>query len=175
MTDDGVSVGWRFAQPADMPFLYHLAVTIEPTWWRVTRYGSAPPVVMQMLQQCDALAVVLASGGRRVGAAALAEGSTVAGTAVLDLHSLPDPDAHATVQSVAPDIVRAAFEGAGLRRLYHHRFEGDPELRGATTGLWSAEVHFPDYALVDGEHRGRTTYALGAEEFTAADLPVAAP
>lgn len=148
-----------------MAFLYHLAVTIEPWWWRATRFGAAPPVVVQCIRQMDAGAVVVDASGEPVGAAALAEGSTVALTAVLDLHALPDPAAHEVVRSVAPDLVRAAFEGAGLRRLYHHQLDGAPDLLGATADLWRPEVVVPDFAMVDGTWRTMTHRALGAEEF----------
>ena len=151
-----------------MPFLYHLAVTTEPGWWRITRFGAAPPVVLQRLQQCDALAVVTAPSGDLVGAAALAEGSLVAATAVLDLQALPDPDAQSIVAALAPDIVRAGFEGAGLRRLYHDRFDGEPDLLGATAPHWTAEVRYPDHARIGGVLRARTTYALGADTFRSA-------
>ncbi len=154
-----------------MPFLYHLAVTTEPAWWRVTRLGAAPPLVLQRLQQCDALAVVMAPSGDLVGAAALAEGSLVAATAVLDLQALPEPEAQAVVAALAPDIVRAGFEGAGLRRLYHDRFDGEPDLLGATSPHWAAEVRYPDHARIDGALRARTTYALGSDTFRAAFPP----
>ncbi len=167
MTTEGSVGGWRLAEASDAPFLYHLAVTIEPRWWRLTRVGTSPPVVMQSIQQCDAGGVVLDDEGRPVGAAVLAEGSVAARTAVLDLHALPDERSQSIVRRHAPDIVRAAIVGAQLRRLYHHRFDDDPDLLGDTGYLWETEVVFPEFAIVDGSMRARSQLALDPQIFAA--------
>ena len=174
MSDLTASGAWRFAQAPDMPFLYHLAAAVEPRWWRITRGGASPSVVMSAIQQCDAVGVVLDADGEPVGAAALAEGSMVASTAVLDLVALPNDAARATVAAVAPDIVRAGLQGGALRALYHQCFDDDPDLLGTTRPLWVEEVRFPDYALVDGHWRDRSLLTLTAaahEAWTAASAP----
>jgi len=159
---DPVEAGWRFAAPADEPFLYDLAVTIDPRWWRITRAGTAPPAVVGALRQSGAVAVVTDGAGTPVGAAALCEHTPASATAVLEVHALPGQEDR--VRRVAAALVRAAVEGGGLRRLYYRDFDDDPDVLGDVRAWFTPEVRLPRFARVDGEYRDRTEWCLVAAE-----------
>lgn len=166
---DAIEATWRFAVPGDERFLYDLAVTVEPRWWRVTRGGTAPPTVVTALRSADAVAVVADHIGALVGAAALCEHDVASATAVIELHALPGREE--VVRSVAADLVRAAVFGGGLRRLYFRDFDDDPDVLGDVRTWFSPEVRIPRFALIDGGRPTRTEWCLVASDLPAAPDP----
>jgi hypothetical protein len=134
-------------------------VTLDPRWWRVTRGGTSPVAVASTLRRSRSVAVVTA-GGRPIGVAALVEHDGGSATAVLELHAWPG--AEALVRRVAPAIVRAAFVGGGLRRLYHRTFVDDPDVLGDAASWFTAEVRYPAFAWIDGAYRDRIEWCCPA-------------
>ena len=153
---------WRLLEPSDTPFVYHLVTKVDPRWWRFSRYGLEPSQLVQTAQGIPAGALVLDEVGRPVAAAILAETGS-AGTAMLDYFALPVPQAEALACHFAPDLVLAAFEGAGLRRLYYERFRNDAHVLGDVAPFFEVEVTMPDFAMIDGVFEDRTTSVLTAE------------
>lgn len=139
---------WRLANHADAPFFYRLVCAVDPRWWRFTRYGTAPADVVAQLSAVTAAAVVLVEGEPVAGAMLSAGGS--AGTGTVEFHALPEPAAEEAARATAPDLVRAAMEGSGLRRLYRDHFSDDPDLFGGFSAEWTREVTMPRFTTIGG-------------------------
>lgn len=122
-------------------------------------------VVLGKLEEFAAIAVVADADLRLVGAAALAGLTGSSATASIDLHAVPGEEAH--VRRVAPDIVRAAFEGSGIRHLYHERFDDDPDMLTEMAEVWRLEATLPEFAMVDGRYADRLILGISADELTA--------
>lgn len=157
---------WRLFVPADVPFIYQLVAAVDPRWWRFSRHGLEPSRLLEIAEGLAAGVVVVDENGRPVACAVLADAGS-AGTGTLEFYALPDPHAQAIAARFAPELVAAAFAGAPIRRLYHERFENDPDLLGEISTLFEVEVTFPDFALVDGGYESRTTSVTTPERLAA--------
>ena len=162
----GVPGGWRLVSPADVPFVYRLVAAVDPRWWRFSRGGLEPSHLLGIADGIAAGVIVHDAAERPVACGILADAGA-AGTATFEYHALPEPDAERTAAHFAPEVIAAAFSGTPLRRLYHERFEGDPDLLGRAGHLFEVEVRYPDFALVDGRFEARTVSVVTAEAFAA--------
>ncbi len=122
--------------------------------------------MLETAQGTAAGVLVIDGHGKSVACALLADAGA-SGTGMLDYFALPDPDAQALARQFAPELVDAAFSGASIRRLYHERFENDPDLLGEFSSLFEVEVTFPDFVMIDGRYEARTTSVLTAQRFEA--------
>lgn len=156
--------GWRLIEPADLPFLYQLVTLVDPRWWRFSRHGLEPAAMLQTVQGIAA-GVIVHDDGHRPVAAGLLTDAGASGTGNFELFALPADDALATARAFAPELVAAAFAGAPIRRLYHERFAGDPEVLGAVGELFEIEVTYPAFAQIDGRYEDRTISVLTRERF----------
>lgn len=153
---------WRMAVADDSLFAYELATALDPRWWRFSRHGLHPHTAMEVASGIAAGATVLDGDGRPVALAVLVETGTT-GTGTFEYYALPGTEE--TARRMAPDLVAAAFAGAPIRRLYHERFEGDPEVLGPVAELFEVEVKYPQFALLDGKYETRCTSVLTRERF----------
>lgn len=157
------SVSWRVFQPTDLLFAYELAVVHGPRWWNVTRHGMSPTATSQALATYAA-GVTIVLGDDPIGLATLRETGT-AGTGIIEILALDTPDCRGAVEQIVPELISSVFAISNVRTLYHQRFDNDFELRGRTLSLWRDEVHFPEYALIDGVYEGMTQSALRRTDF----------
>lgn len=171
MSDDLLSIDgsvpdgtWRLAEPTDLPFIYDLVTKVDPRWWRFSRMGLEPMQLLQTAEGTAAGVIVVDERGLPVACAILADAGS-SGTGILEYYALPDPTSQALARRFAPELVGAAFGGAPIRRLYHERFDGDPDLLGKFSTAFEVEVIFPDFAMIDGYYEGRTVSVLTAERF----------
>jgi hypothetical protein len=164
MSTPEIGGSWRLANQTDAPFLYDLITMVDPRWWRFSRSGLDPRGVLQLIDTVSAAVVVLDSLDRPVACAVLAD-SGASGTATFEYFALPTEEARAVAAHFAGQIIAAAFAGTSVRRLYHERFESDPELLGDTTPLWELEVTYPEFALIEGRHQARTISVLTRARF----------
>lgn len=168
MSDDEIpppaDARWRLFAAADMVFVYHLITKVDPRWWRFSRHGLEPSQAIATSRGTAAGALVLDGYGAPMACALLVDaGGSKVGT--LEYFALPNPAAHELARRFAPDLIRAAFEGAPIERLYYERFENDPDVLGEVGSEFEVEVTYPDFAMVDGTYEARTTAVLTAERF----------
>jgi hypothetical protein len=157
---------WRLIEPHDTAFLYELVAANDPRWWRFSRHGLDPNLVVTIAGTTSAGAVVHDGLGRPVACALLADAGE-AGTGTFEYFALADEVALALARHHAPALVRAAFDGAPIRRLYHERFERDPDVLGSLAAIFEPEVVFPEFALVDGRFETRVTSVVTREQLDA--------
>jgi hypothetical protein len=155
---------WRLIDPGDALFLYELICRVDPRWWRFSREGLEPNGMLGKIQSIAAGVLVEDADGRPVAAAVLADAGA-SGTGNFEYFALPEPRAEEIARHFTGEIIAAAFAGAPVRRLYHDRFETDPDLYGETAGLWEVEVVYPEFAMIEGRYESRTTSVLTRERF----------
>ncbi len=155
---------WRLMDAADTPFVYDLVTKVDPRWWRFSRYGLQPLQMLQTAQDMAAGVIVFDEQGSPVACAILADAGG-SGTGMFEYYALPDAHSQQLARRFAPELVAAAFSGAPIRRLYHERFEGDPDVIGEIAAVFEVEVTYPDFAMIDGRYEGRTISVLTAERF----------
>ena len=131
----GNDASWRLLGPSDLPFVYEVITAVDPRWWRFSRHSLDPRQSLATMQAASAAAIVLDEQGTPVACAILAE-TGVSETGMFDFFALPNPRAEALARRFAPELVGAAFAGATVRRLYHERFENDPELMSVIAPLF---------------------------------------
>lgn len=164
--DDPASVArWRFTTPADAPFLYGLALALDPRIWRVSRHGTAPLQALEAFNEYAASVTIIGEDGDPCGFAGLVNLSGTIRCAQLDLHASPRGDAIAQVRAVASEIVAAAFGGSPVEQLYSDLFEGDPDLLADVT-CFRDDVVLPEFARIDDRLVRRTTRSTSRAEFT---------
>lgn len=156
--------GWRLITPADLAFLYRLVADNDPRWWRFSRHGLEPQRALMTAQGVAAGVIVHDRDGNPVAAALLADAGS-AGTGTFDYFALDDDRSRQLARQVAPELINAAFSGAPIRRLYHERFDGDPQLLGVAAELFDVEVTFPDFAFVNGRFETRSISVLTRDRF----------
>jgi hypothetical protein len=158
-------VAWRFADRPDLPFLYHLAATVEPRWWKLSRTGLHPERVVAAIGGYAAGAIVLLDG-EPCGFGGL-HGAANTGVATIDLIASSGDEAASALRHVAPDLTAAAFAASPIRRLLHERFSDEPDLLLDMPGMWEHEVTLPEFTKIDGEYLDRLTFAAERERFGA--------
>ncbi|MDO8390459.1 MAG: hypothetical protein Q7V57_08225 [Actinomycetota bacterium] len=164
--ESDAAAGWRLASASDIPFVYELVTRVDPRWWRFSKGGLEPAHVLASTQAIAAGVIVYNGGLQPVACAILTDAGT-SGTGTLEYFALPDESAQALARAFAPAIVNAAFKGATIRRLYHERFEGDPQILGEMADLFEVEVTYPRFALVGGTLETRTISVLSRERLDA--------
>lgn len=164
MTDipEGQS-GWRLADQTDLQFFYHLAATLDPRWWQISKDFLSPESVIAKVGTYAAGAVVL-NNGFPCGFAGL-RGHQKSDVAFIDFLALPDEGSVETVTKFAPQLLRAAFEISPVRRLLYERFEDDPHFLEILGGVCAFEYVLPEFALIDGRYVDRLSYAIDKDEF----------
>ena len=163
-TDSSADGSWRLLTEADLPFVYHLITKVDPRWWRFSRGGLEPSHVLQTTRSAAAGVMLIDESGIPAACAILTDDGA-SGTGTLDYFALPNPHAETIARRLAPELIAAAFNGASIRRLYHERFENDPDLFGELSSMFEVEVTYPDFALVAGRYENRTISVLTAERF----------
>jgi hypothetical protein len=158
---------WRLITPKDTPFVYYLVSKVDPRWWRFSRHGLEPSLLVATARGTAAGVIVIDGYGQNVACALLAD-TGASGTGMLEYFALPNPDAQTLARRFAHDLVGAAFAGTPIRQLYYERFENDPDVLGEVGALFEVEVTFPDFAMIDGRYETRTTSVLTADRFAAA-------
>ncbi|MCE9621743.1 MAG: hypothetical protein K8R99_05290 [Actinomycetia bacterium] len=164
--------GWRLAEASDIPFVYELVTKVDPRWWRFSRGGLEPSVLLSTAQGISAGVIVVDSVNNPVACAILADAGTM-GTGMFEYYALPNPQAEALARRFAPELLAAAFAGAPIRRLYYERFENDAEVFGELSAYFEVEVTYPEFAMIDGRYESRTTSVLTLERFTESQLGAA--
>ena len=157
--------GWRLISRADTPFVYELVTLVDPRWWRFSRKGLEPSILLENAQSVAAGVIIHNETGRPVACGVLTDaGASTTGT--LEYFARPDERSLSLARQFAPEIIRAAFTGSPIRRLYHERFEGDPDVLGEMADLFEVEVTYPSFALVAGQLEQRTVSVLTRERFS---------
>ena len=155
--------GWRLADQTDLQFLYHLAATLDPRWWQISKDFLSPESVIAKVGTYAAGAVVI-NEGEPCGFAGL-RGHQKSDVAFIDLLALPNEESVEAVTKCAPQLLRAAFEISPIRRLIYERFEDDPHIPGRLGDVCSLEYVLPEFALIDGRYVDRLSYAIDRAEF----------
>lgn len=158
---------WRLVEEGDVLFIYELVTKVDPRWWRFSRGGLEPSVLLATAQGVSAGVVVLDEHGSPVACAVLADAGAT-GTGMFEYFALPNDRAESLARQFAPDLLAAAFKGAAIRRLYCERFENDADVFGEVAPFLEVEVTYPEFAMIDGRYETRTTSVLTIERFTAA-------
>lgn len=119
---------------------------------------------MDHLQRYSSLAIFLDETGTECGVAGLVATGTGLDTGMLDIVAAPDVHSRQVVRRTVPQVVRAAFQGAPVRHLYHDRFDDDPDLLSGMD-VWELEVTLPEFAQVNGRYADRLTFGLSRSEY----------
>lgn len=153
---------WRFAGRADAPFLYDLAVAIDPYVWRFSRKGLVPFRALETVGEYEAIAIIESGDGTPCGFAGLVDLTGDGRCGQLDLHAAPLESAVEALRSCVPEIVAAAFANAPLHELYVERFDSEPDVLTDVDGF-ELYVEIPEFAHVHGRLATRLTFGLSRE------------
>jgi hypothetical protein len=154
---------WRLAAPHDAAFVYEFVAAIDPRWWRFSRHGLDPRRLLMTAQSVAAGAVILDDNSQPVGFSLLADVSGTSAVGHFEVFAVPGRE-HDVVP-IVPEVVAAAFGGAPVRKLFHERFDDDPDLMTAMPGAWQLEVTLPEFAMIDGRFVDRHIYGLSRAEY----------
>jgi hypothetical protein len=154
---------WRLADARDIAFVYELVTAIDPRWWRFSRHGLDPRRLILSVESIAAAAAVLDDDGGSIGFSILADVSGTSAVGQFEVFAMPGHDV--AVASVVPELVAAAFAGAPVRKLFHERFDDDPDLLAAMAGAWAREVTLPEFALLGGKFVDRHIFGLSRAEY----------
>ncbi|MGA0036379.1 MAG: hypothetical protein ACO3HT_09655 [Ilumatobacteraceae bacterium] len=164
MTDHQlVGRNWRPTNNGDIGFLYHLAASIEPRWWQISK-DSLNPLGISGKIGSFAAGVTIHHGEHPCGFGAL-RGQQGSDVAFIEFYSLHEEQAIEVVTSAVPEIVTAAFVVSPVRKLLYERFEDDPDLIAKLDDVSELEYRLPEFAKIDGKYVDRLSFAIEKELF----------
>lgn len=153
---------WRLAGPHDISFVYELVTTLDPRWWRFSRHGLDPRRLIASAESVAAGATVFDDTGSAIGFSALADVSGTSAVGQFEVFAWPGHEAE--VARVVPELVAAAFAGAPIRKLFHERFDDDPDLLAVMGAAWQREATLPEFAMIGGRFVDRHIFGLSRAE-----------
>lgn len=156
-------ISWRLGTARDVPFVYELVATVDPRWWRFSRRGLDPRRLLEIVGSVTAAAAVLDHNQQPIGYSILADVTGTSAVGQFEVFAMPGRESD--VASVVPEIVAAAFAGAPVRKLFHERFDDDPDLLAAMPDVWQREVTLPEFAMIGGRYVDRHIYGLSRAEY----------